>query len=106
MKVVISNEAKKDINNIFDYITKNSLKYAIETTKNIRSNIHDLELSPYLGRYVPELSDNHLLELIYKSYRIVYEIFEDIDIVYIHFIIHGKRDFKLFYNSYLNKLNF
>lgn len=40
MKIVISNEAKKDINNIFDYIAKNSLKYAIETTKNIRSNMN------------------------------------------------------------------
>ena len=60
---------------------------------------------PYLGRYVPELPDKHLRELIYKKYRIVYDISEDSKTVYIHFVVHGSRSFKSFYNSYI-KNNF
>ena len=105
MKVILSNEVKQDMNSIFEYIAQDSLKYAIETDANIRLSIHKLEDSPYLGRYVPEFSDKHFRELIYKSYRIVYDISEDSNTVYIHFVVHGKRNLKSFYKSYI-KNNF
>lgn len=103
MHVILSPMAKKNINNIFDYISINSPQYAIETTQNIRSLIRKLEISPHLGRYVPELSDRRYRELLYKSYRIVYSVYEDSNIIYIHFVIHSKRNFKSFYNTYISK---
>jgi len=92
MKVILSTEAKQDIDDIFEYISRNSIRYAIETTRNIRLCIHNLEISPYLGRYVPELSDKLYRELLYKSYRIIYSIYEEIDTVYIHLVVHDKRN--------------
>lgn len=103
MRVVLSNEAIQDINNIYEYISRDSIRYAIETTRNIRLSIHNLENSPYLGKYVSELSDKHYRELLYKSYRIVYNISEKTDTVYIHFIIHSKRNFRSFYDSYITQ---
>lgn len=44
-------------------------------------------------------------ELIYKNYRIIYEVQENSKIIYIHFIIHVKRNFKSFYKNYI-KNNF
>lgn len=105
MRVILSNEAKQDLDGIFEYIANDSEKYAIQTHKNIRLYIHSLRISPYIGRYVPELVDKNFREIIYKSYRIVYEVSEDINIVYIHFIIHRKTNFKSFYKSYI-KNNF
>ena len=105
MKLVISDAVRNDIGEIYNYIAKNSIKYANETADNIYSLISELEISPYLGRYVPELKEKCLRELIYKSYRIVYEFFEDSEIVYVHFVVHGKRNFKSFYKSYI-KNNF
>ncbi len=105
MKVILSNTAKQDMNNIFEYIAENSIKYAIETDINIRLTIHKLTYFPSLGRYIPEVLDKHLRELVYKSYRIVYSVSEDLNIVYIHFIVHVKRNFKSFYKSYI-KNNF
>ena len=69
MQVLMSNEAHQDIDSIFEYISRDSIKYANETSENIYSRIYELENAPYLGRYVPELSDKHFRELIYKSYR-------------------------------------
>ena len=105
MQVLMSNEAHEDIDSIFEYISRDSVKYANETSENIYSRIYELENAPYLGRFVPELSDKHFRELIYKSYRIVYDISEDSKTVYIHFVVHGSRSFKSFYNSYI-KNNF
>lgn len=99
MKVLISNQAHKDIDSIFKYISRDSLKYANETSENIYSRISELEMLPYIGRYVPELEDKCYRELMYKNYRIIYSISDKKNIVYIRFVIHDKRNFKSFYKS-------
>lgn len=100
MKVSISDRAHRNIDSIFEYISYDSLKYANKTIENIYSRIYMLEFSPYLGRYVPELSSKYYRELIYKSYRIVYTIDEETNIVYIHYVTHSKKDFNP--NFFLN----
>lgn len=105
MKLIISKDVRNDIEEIYNYIARNSIKYANVTSENIYSLISKLGVSPYLGRYVPELEEKRLRELIYKSYRIVYEFLEDTDTIYVHFVVHGKRNFKSFYKSYM-KNNF
>lgn len=97
MKVIMSNMARMNIKEIFYYIYNDSPKYAKETTNNIRKIIDRLKYSPYLGRYVPEIDDKRYREIIYKSYRIVYEIFEEINVIHIHFVLHGKRNLKSFF---------
>lgn len=101
MKILISDDAHDDIDSIFEYISRDSIKYANETIRNIYSLIYELGNTPYIGRYIPELYDKHFREIIYKSYRIVYNVCEASNIVYINFIVHGKRNFKSFYNSYI-----
>lgn len=102
---MISDEAHRDIESIFEYISHDSIKYANQTLNNIYSSIYELGEKPYLGRYVPELFDNKYREIIYKSYRIIYEIFKDSNIIYIHFVVHSRRNFKSFYKAYI-KNNF
>lgn len=99
----IGKTCTKDIQNIFDYISDDSIKYANLTTENINSRIADLEIFPFLGRMIPELQNQQYRELIYKNYRIVYKISECLDIIYILFIIHSKRNFYSYFNSYINK---
>ncbi len=103
MNIKISNEVKHDISEIYHYIAKDSLKYANETVNNIYSRIAELKHSPYLGRYVPDFLNKKYREILYKSYRIVYSILEESDTVYVHFVIHCKRNFKSFFNTYISK---
>lgn len=100
MKVLISSEAHKDLSSIFEYISFDSLKYANETVRNIYLRITELENSPYIGRYVPEIPNKKYRELLYKSYRIIYNILEEENTIYVHFILHNKRNFKSFFNKY------
>lgn len=100
MKIIISEEAHKDIEEIFKYIAKDSLRYAEETVKNIYKKINDLQKSPYIGRYIPNLVNKECREIIYKSYKIVYTISEFKGEIYIQFIVHSSRNFKSIFNKY------
>ena len=93
---MISNEAHEDISSIFEYISRDSIKYANETLENIYSRIYELSNSPYLGKLVPELSGNYFRELIYKSYRIIYDVSKDLSTVYIHFVVHNISEIQCY----------
>ncbi len=67
MKVIVTQRAKNDRLELFDYNSKISLNYAIRIDKKIRSYIQDLKITPYIGRYVPEISDKHYRERICEN---------------------------------------
>jgi len=90
MKIVLSNEAIDDTNSIYKYISRDSIKYARKTIEDIRIKIRILKEQPYIGRKVPEFDDEYLRELLYKSYRIIYEIEEDT--INIKTVLHGSKD--------------
>jgi len=103
LRLIISNQVLGDITEIYKYIARNSLKYAQETIDNIYYCIAELESSPYIGRYVPEIPSKKYREILYKSYRIIYSVSLPNNSIYIHFVIHNKRNFEAFYHSYLRR---
>lgn len=98
MKLIVYEYAQDNLNKIYDYIAKDSIKYANETIDNIYLRISNLAYFPYIGRHIPEMNNKYYRELLYKSYRIFYEVSEKLGIIYIHAVIHGKRNFKSFHN--------
>jgi toxin ParE1/3/4 len=46
---------------------------------------------PFLGRIVPEENDETVREIIFRSYRIIYKVFAEKQIVGIARIWHGAR---------------
>lgn len=99
MKVIIEDSAKKCLNDIYYYNMQYSSKNAIETDLNIIRYIQGLEDFPYIGKYIPEMSDDRFREIIYKKtrqsiYRIMYYISEITNTIYIINIISSKQDFK------------
>ncbi|MEZ4804636.1 MAG: type II toxin-antitoxin system RelE/ParE family toxin [Bacteroidia bacterium] len=80
-----------DLKGIYDYISKDSVKYAkIEIIKlKVRTNI--LKQHAYAGKLVPEMNNEIFRELIEGNYRIIYKIIntETIHILTIH---HSARD--------------
>lgn len=87
--VIISDEADLDVQQIFNYIKINSIYYAIKTKEKIGERIMNLNFMPYIGRKVPEYNRIDIRELIYKSYRIIYQLKESC--IYIQRIVHSKR---------------
>jgi plasmid stabilization system protein ParE len=91
--VIWSLPSKKDLEQIFDYIAKDSKYYAKSVASRIIEKTDQLSEFQEMGRVVPEIDDPNIRELIVYSYRLIYEISpERIEILA---IIHGRRDFNL-----------
>lgn len=86
-------KASKNLQAIFDYISKDSRVYAARYVKALIHSTKKLENMPRCGRIVPELDDPTFREVIYGNFRIVYRIIgaDDIEILA---VIHGARDMK------------
>lgn len=113
MKVIIETSARECLINIFDYNFQYSSKNAIETDRNINLYIYNLENLPYIGRNIPQVSNKHFRELIFKrnknSYRIVYYVSEFTNTIYVLYVANSKQDFNRFlklHNYFNNFLKF
>lgn len=59
MEISISNRAQSNIENITEFTLKISTNYANRVVNEIYSTIYSIKNAPYIGRYVPEISDKH-----------------------------------------------
>ena len=57
MQIIISDDAKSAITDIYNYSYNISSNYANRIVNKIYDTIYDLQDSPYIGRNVPEFSD-------------------------------------------------
>lgn len=110
MRIIIHDMAHDSIDNIIEYLANYSITSPTEIIEEIYKRIYFLENYSYIGRYIPEMSDTHFREIIYKKsrhsgYRIMYYICETKDTIYIFNIINNKQDFKsiLKSNNYFKK---
>lgn len=83
--------ARNDLNGIFEYIAKDSKKYAKLEILKIKSRTQILKLRPLIGKEVIERGNIAVRELVEGNYRIIYKIVDKgrIDILTIH---HSARD--------------
>ena len=88
-KIYWSEEASNDLEQIYDFISQNSIQYSIKTVKAIVERTYNLIKYPCLGRKIPEINDDNLREFIYKSYRIMYKI--DSEVILILRVWHSAR---------------
>ena len=86
VKVNWTRRAIEDIYEISEYYKPRSEKYAEQLTDKIFEKADNLEQYPQLGRMVPEVERPEIRELIYKNYRIIYNVVSDdqIDILAVH----------------------
>lgn len=81
--------ARIDLIQIYSYIYQDSVYYSIKTINNIIDLVDNLKYLPYMGRKIPELNNEKRREIIYKSYRIMYEV--ESNVILIRRIWHTKR---------------
>ena len=92
-KVKWSKDSMDDLKEICEFIAIDSLYYAKVFNDRVFEMVEHLELFPEMGRWVPEADDPKVRELIYKGYRIIYQVKKGyLEIIT---IIHGSRLLKL-----------
>lgn len=91
MRIVWSDVAEADLDQLYDYIARDVPYYAEQFLDRLIEAVAVLKEHPQLGRQVPEAEDREdVRELIYQSYRIIYLV--DRAQVSILTVIHGSRD--------------
>jgi len=93
VKINWTEQAEADLKEVFDFIAKDSKKYAHFQISKLRNCTKALKKQPYIGKRNEEFGDDKVRELVEGNYRIIYRIKsqERIDILLIH---HGARDLK------------
>ncbi len=91
-KIKITASAQKDIRGIWEYIAQNNPLNAGEFILEIEKRICSLSTSPERNPVIPEgelLQTDQYRHFIYKNYRIVYRVQDEI--VYVLRIFHGAK---------------
>lgn len=93
VKIIISPSARTDLKDIVAYIKRDSVYYANLEKAKIIDAINKIPNQILAGRIVPELGNEHIREVIFRNYRIIYEIISDkqLNILSIH---HHSRNFQ------------
>lgn len=76
-KIIWSPRSVANLEDIFNYIAKDSTQYATFFANKIFGIVANLPQFPLSGRIVPEYRDENLREKIYENYRIVYRLKSD-----------------------------
>lgn len=64
-------QAKDDLRNIADYISKDFVKYAELLVRRIRNRTGILKSQIRIGRIIPAIENRNIRELIEGNYRII-----------------------------------
>lgn len=93
VKLIWTDQAIDNLDEIGTYIAINSERYAKLTLKKLHERVDILKAFPLAGRIVPEKNEESVRELIEGNYRIIYEISPD-KIIYILAVYHSARNLK------------
>lgn len=88
-KVVWTEPALQDLDEITEYIALDKLSAAKKLVKKIFKATDNLEKFPKIGRKPPELRKTKYLELIVNPCRIFYR--QDKDLIYIPLVMRSER---------------
>lgn len=88
-RIVWSPRARQDLRDIFEYIARDSEKYAALIVQQAFSLVERLPDQPQAGSIVPEYNRNDLRERLLHNFRVIYRLGEaSIEVVS---IVHGAR---------------
>lgn len=77
MKIEWAEPALLDLENIRDYIRRDSEYYATRFVERIIEAVETLGRFPEIGRSVPEAEEENIRELLFYNYRIMYRYEEE-----------------------------
>ena len=90
VKIIWTTRALTDLQEIGEYISRDSVQYAGLTLERIMETATYVKTNPLIGRKVPEINEKSIRELITGSYRFIYKIANQSNI-YILTIHHSAR---------------
>ncbi len=83
--------ASSDLQQIEDFIARDSVLHAISFIDRLVESAGKLQKSPQIGRVVPEFGRSDLREVLFRGYRLVYLLKKDGTVTILR-VVHGARN--------------
>jgi addiction module RelE/StbE family toxin len=90
-KIVWTDQARADLSDIVRFIAEDNPTIAESFGYSLISKVDQLIQFPLLGRVVPEIGDQTIREIVFRPYRIIYQVNEAQQIVAVVRVWHGAR---------------
>ena len=91
-KVIWSDAAIADLNDICSYIARHDPQAALRLGRGILAHVRILASFPFIGPTYPRGARGTLREIVFRSYRIFYDVSEQSHSVEIAHVWHGSRE--------------
>ena len=91
-KIILSDAAIADLNDICSYIARRDPEAAIRLGNGILGHVRILGAFPFIGPVYPRGVRGSLREIVFRSYRIFYDVSEASRSVEILHVWHGARE--------------
>ena len=91
-KIIWSDEAIADLNDICSYIARQDSEAALRMGNGIIDHVGILGQFPFIGPTYPRGTRGPLREIVFRSYRIFYDVSEQSHRIDILHVWHGARD--------------
>ncbi|MBL7789020.1 MAG: type II toxin-antitoxin system RelE/ParE family toxin [Chitinophagales bacterium] len=88
-----TDDAKLDLKNIFEFISKESNYYAELSIVRIIERVEILQNNPEIGKVIRELNNPKFREILYNHYRIMYKVISESQVDILN-IFHSSRNFE------------
>jgi len=92
-QVIWTSNALDNLEEIAEFIAKDSVHYAEITVTRLFSSTSILKSFPLSGRVVPEFELEHIREVIEGAYRVVYQLTEE-ETIEVLSVRHGAKQMK------------
>jgi len=87
--------ALDDLHDIYEFIAKDSKRYAQIQIEDIQNAALNLTSFPLMGRIVPEFPHLPYREILVGNYRVIYRLEEEQGLVIIMAVAHGRQLLKI-----------
>jgi toxin ParE1/3/4 len=91
-KVIWSDEAIADLHEICSYIARDNPEAALRLGNGILDHVRILARFPFIGPTYPSGVRGPLRQIVFRSYRIFYDVSEELRRVDILHVWHGARE--------------
>jgi addiction module RelE/StbE family toxin len=87
--------ALNDLHDTYEFIAKDSRRYAQVQVENVQNAALNLTSFPLMGRVVPEFPYLPYREILVGNYRVIYRFEEEQNLVIIMAVAHGRQLLKI-----------
>lgn len=89
-KIRWTSRAFKDLRGIYEFIAKDSTRYAQTQIESIQDSVSNLVEFPLMGYKITEFPHSPYREILVSNYRVIYKYDKEKNQIFVMAVLHGR----------------